>query len=88
MKSDSLAKLATSISDNDGAISDNIDQVSCAAMMLLLLHSREEANISKQQLAFIEDSVDLNEFDGVFSNPTVKKIMDASIKHFATCIKK
>ena len=48
MKSDSLAKLATSISDSDGIISDNIDQASSAAMMLLLLHSRDEPNVTKQ----------------------------------------
>ena len=88
MKSDSLAKLANQIGEDGGQINDNIDQASCAAMMLLLLHSREEPNISKTSLSFVEDSVDLNEFDGLFSTPTVKKILDKSVKHFATCIKK
>ena len=88
MKSDSLAKLATVISQEEGNIPSHIDQASCAALMLLLLHSREEPNVSKAQFEFIENSVELDEYDGLFSNPTVKKIMDASSKHFATCIKK
>ena len=65
-----------------------MDQSSCVALMLLLLHSRNEPNISKSQLSFIEESVDLNEFDGLFTNPTVKKIVNSTVKHFATAIKK
>ena len=57
-------------------------------MILLLLHSREEPNISKASLSFVEDSVDLNEFDGLFQSPPVKKMVDAAVKHFAACIKK
>lgn len=88
MKSDSIANLAKACSMEDGEISDNIDAGSCAGMILLLLNSREEPNISKASLSFVEDSVDLNEFDGLFQSPPVKKMVDQAIKHYAACIKK
>ena len=66
MKSDSIANLAASCSKDEGEIGDEIDAASCAGKILLLLNSREEPNISKASLSFVEDSVDLNEFDGLF----------------------
>ena len=57
-------------------------------MMLLLLHSREEPNVGKSELADIEDSIELGEFAGLFRNPAVKKMLDSAISHFASCIRK
>ena len=53
-----------------------------------MLHTREEKNIDETALNFIEDSLDLNEFTGLFTNKTVKMIMDMIVKHFVEAIRK
>jgi len=53
-----------------------------------MLHTREEKNIDETALNFIEESLDLNEFTGLFSNRTVRQILDLIVKHFAMAIRK
>ena len=53
-----------------------------------MLHSREEKNVDETALNFIEESLDLNEFTGLFSNRTVRQIMDLIVKHFVMAIRK
>ena len=53
-----------------------------------MLHTREEKNIDETALNFLEDSLDLNEFTGLFTNRTVKVIMDMIVKHFVEAIRK
>lgn len=53
-----------------------------------MLHTREEKNIDETALNFIEESLDLNEFTGLFSNRTVRQIIDMIVKHFAGAIRK
>ena len=53
-----------------------------------MLHSREEKNVDETALNFIEESLDLNEFTGLFSKRTVRQIMDLIVKHFVMAIRK
>jgi len=68
--------------------SDQVDSVTMAALQLLLLQSRSEPNIDQNALKSIEESVDLNEFSGFFSNAAVKSMLDMIVKHYALLIKK
>ena len=65
-----------------------LDQPTQASLLLHLLHTREEKNIDETALNFLEDSLDLGEFSGLFTNPTVKQIMDLIVKHFVDAIRK
>ena len=53
-----------------------------------MLYTREERNIDETALNFIEESLDPEEFKGLFSDRTVKQILDMLIKHFAAAIRK
>ena len=55
-----------------------------------MLYTREEKNVDETALNFIEESqsLDLNEFTGLFSNRTVLKILDLVVKHFVVAIRK
>ena len=53
-----------------------------------MLHTREERNIDETALNFIEESLDPDELTGLFSNTTVKQILDMIVKHFAKAIRK
>lgn len=55
-----------------------------------MLHTREEKNVDETALNFIEESqsLDLNEFTGLFSNRTVRQILDLVVKHFVVAIRK
>ena len=53
-----------------------------------MLYTREERNIDETALNFIEESLDPEEFKGLFSNRTVKQILDLLVKHFAAAIRK
>lgn len=58
-----------------------------AALLLHMLHTRDEKNIDENALNLIEESLDINEFSGLF-NGTVKKLIDLIVKHFAIAIRK
>ena len=53
-----------------------------------MLYTREERNIDDTALDYIEESLDPDEFKGLFSNRTVKQILDMLVKHFAAAIRK
>ena len=65
-----------------------LDQATQAALLLHMLYTREDKNIDETALNFIEESLDLNEFSGLFSDRTVKQILDMIVKHFAAAIRK
>ena len=56
--------------------------------MLHMLHSRDERNIDESVLNFIEESLDLDEFTGLFSNPTVKMLLDLTVTHLTLAIRR
>ena len=65
-----------------------LDQQTQASLLLHMLYTREERNIDETALNFIEESLDPEEFKGLFSDRTVKQILDMLIKHFAAAIRK
>lgn len=52
-----------------------------------MLHSREEKNVDDTALNFIDESLG-DEFNGLFNNRTVSKILDMIVLHFAAAIRK
>ena len=74
--------------DYDDSALVALDQQQQASLLLHMLHSREEKNVDETALDFIEESLDLNEFTGLFSNRTVRQLMDLIVKHFAMSIRK
>ena len=65
-----------------------LDQQTQASLLLHMLYTREEKNSDETALNFIEESLDPEEFKGLFSNRTVKQILDMLVKHFAAAIRK
>ena len=59
------------------------DQMQQATLLLHMLHSREERNIDDSVLNFIDESLDDESFKGLFSNRTVKKLLDIIVQHLA-----
>lgn len=53
-----------------------------------MLYTRDDKNIDETALNFLEDSLDLNEFTGLFTNKTVKQVLDMIVKHFVEAIRK
>jgi len=65
-----------------------LDQPTMAALLLHMLHTREEKNIDDTALQYIEESLDQDELVSLFTNRTVKQIMEMIVKHFAAAIRK
>ena len=87
-KSQGLTRLANQLAeDYDGDIMA-LDPTTQAALLLHTLYSREEKNIDETALNFLDDSLDLNEFSGLFTNKTVKQILDLIVNHFVEAIRK
>ena len=92
LKGPNLATMANQLAeDEDNDIDESLmslDQQTQAALLLHMLHTREEKNIDETALNFIEESLDPDEFTGLFSNSTVKKILDMIVRHYARAIRK
>ena len=43
-------------------------------LLLFMLYSRPQPNIERRDLAYIEESGDLNDFKGFFRDPNVKSL--------------
>jgi len=72
LKSQNLVILANQLaSEYDGDLMA-LDQQTQASLLLHMLYTREERNIDETALNFIEESLDPDEFKGLFSNRTVK----------------
>ncbi len=55
-------------------------------VMLLLIKTRTEQNISHQALAYCEESGDFGEFSGLITNSVAKALFDILVKHFSKMI--
>lgn len=55
-------------------------------VLLLILKTRVEQNISSQALAYCEESGDLGELSGLITNQVAKALFDLITKHFAKMI--
>jgi hypothetical protein len=55
-------------------------------VLLLLLKTRTEQNISHQALAYCEESGDFGEFSGLITNSVAKSLFDIIVKHFSKMI--
>ena len=55
-------------------------------VLLLLLKTRAEQNISHQALAYCEESGDFGEFSGLITNTVAKSLFDIAVKHFSKMI--
>lgn len=55
-------------------------------VMLLLIKTRTEQNISHQALAYCEESGDFGEFSGLITSSVAKSLFDILVKHFSKMI--
>lgn len=55
-------------------------------VMLLLIKTRPEQNISHQALAYCEESGDFGEFSGLITNSVAKALFDILDRHFSKMI--
>lgn len=55
-------------------------------VMMLLIKTRTEQNISHEALAYCEESGDFGEFSGLITNSVAKSLFDIVVKHFAKMI--
>ena len=55
-------------------------------VLMLLLKTRIESNISDQALAYCEESGDFSEFSGLITNSVAKALFDIIVKHFSKMI--
>ena len=51
------------------------------SLLLFMLLSRERPNIDQRDLAYLEESTDLNDFQGFIRDPKVKQIFVSSLTH-------
>jgi hypothetical protein len=55
-------------------------------VMLLLIKTRTEQNISHQALAYCEESGDFGEFSGLITSTVAKSLFETLVKHFSKMI--
>jgi len=55
-------------------------------VMLLLIKTRPEQNISNEALAYCEESGDFGEFSGLITNSVAKALFDILVRHFSKMI--
>ena len=53
-----------------------------ASLMLFMMVSREKPNIDQRDLAFLEESTDLNDFKGFIRDTSVKQLFVSSINFY------
>lgn len=53
-------------------IPKGVDSTKLGSLLLFMMLSRERPNIDQRDLAYLEDSTDLNDFKGFIRDPKVK----------------